>query len=117
MAVSWEEVRRLMRRLPGTEEGTSYGTPAFRAARKFLTRLHPDGISLVVPIGLDERELLIQRDPKTYYITDHYRASAAVLVSLRRVHPDALFRLLEQHWRAVAPEKLIAQLSAKAAKE
>lgn len=117
MAVTWDEVRRLMRRLPGTVEGTSYGTPAFRVARKFLTRLHPDGASLVVPVGLDEREMLIRRDPKTYYITEHYRASEAMLVSLSRVRPDALFRLLEQHWRAVAPKQLRAQHPAKAARE
>ena len=117
MAVTWEDLRQLMRRLPGTEEGTSYGTPAFRVGRKFLTRLHPDGVSLVVPVGLDEREMLMARDPKTYYITDHYRNSQAMLVSLRRVRAEAVFRLLEQHWRAVAPKRLLAQLPARSVKE
>jgi hypothetical protein len=117
MSVSWDELRVLMQRLPGTAEGTSYGTPAFRVGKKFLTRLHPDGVSLVVPVGLDERELLMERDPKTYYITDHYRTAAALLVSLKRVRPDALFRLLEQQWRAVAPKRLLAQLPDRARPE
>lgn len=117
MAITWTDLQQLMRRLPGTGEGTSYGTPAFRVGRKFLTRLHPDGVSLVVPVGRDERAMLMERDPKTYYITDHYRDYPAVLVSLERARPDALFRLLQQHWRSVAPKKLLAQLPARAAKE
>ncbi len=37
-----ETVRHLALALPGVEEGTSYGTPAFRGRGRFLARLHDD---------------------------------------------------------------------------
>ena len=106
--LTWEDVRRIALALPGVEEGTSYGTPSFRVAKKFLTRLKEDGRSIVVKIGMDERELLMEADPKTYFITEHYRAWPAMLVNLASAREDQVRRLLEQSWRALAPKKFLA---------
>jgi len=107
--VTFETVRQLALALPGVEEGTAYGTPAFRVKGKFLARLREDGETLVLRIGFDEREVLMAADPETFYITDHYRGYPAVLVRLAGVHPDQLRDLFAEAWRQNAPRKLVAQ--------
>jgi hypothetical protein len=106
--LTWEDVRRIALALPGVEEGTSYGTPGLRAAKKFLTRLKEDGTSIVVKVNFDEREVLMEADPETFFITEHYRSYPAMLVNLASAHEDQVRRLLEQSWRAMVPKKLLA---------
>jgi hypothetical protein len=107
MSVDFETVRRIALALPRVEEGTSYGTPAFRVGKKFLARLWEDGEVLVVKIGFDEREILMKADPETFFITDHYRGYPSVLVRLAKVDPDDLRDVLEQAWRHHAPKRLV----------
>jgi hypothetical protein len=99
MAVTFEEVRGIALSLKNVEEGTSYGTPAFKAGGKLLARLREDGDSLVVGTTFEEREEMMAAEPDTYYITDHYLKYPWVLVRLSRVDPDALRDLLSRAWR------------------
>jgi hypothetical protein len=108
-------VRAILLALPGVEEGPCYGTPGFRVRGKLLARLREDGDSLVVKVPFEEREFLMQSDPETFYITDHYRNYPAVLVRLSRVEPALLGELLEDAWRAAAPKRLAAEYDAGAA--
>ena len=110
--LTWNDVRRIALALPGVEEGTSYGTPAFRASKKFLTRLKEDGKSIVVKVDMEERALLMELDPKTFFITEHYRAYPAMLVNLASAHADQVRRLFEQTWRAASSKKLLAAYEA-----
>src|SRR4051812_13101263 len=106
--MTFEEIRQIALALPGAEESTSYGTPAFKVAGKMLARKHQDGVSLVVRISFDEREMLMEAEPETFYITDHYRNYPALLVRIATVNPGTLKRILEQTWRQVAPKRLVA---------
>ena len=99
--------------LPGTEEATSYGTPAFRVRGKLFARLHQDGESLVVRADLDEREVLVQADPRSFFVTDHYRDHPWVLVRLGSVSRTLLTEVLEQAWRQRAPKRLVRAFDAK----
>jgi len=110
MPLTFDDVRKLAFALPEVEEGTSYGTPAFRVRKKFLARLREDGETLVVMIDFDERDILMAANPETFYITDHYRGYPAMLVRLATVDPDDLRELLEGAWRRVAPKRLVAAL-------
>ncbi len=105
----YDEVRALALALPGVAEGTSYGTPSLTVRGKMLTRLKEDGETLVVRIGFDEREMLIEAEPETFFVTDHYRAYEAMLVNLRSVAPATLQRLIEQAWRKRASRKQLAE--------
>ena len=106
--VSFDQARAMALALPGVEEGPCYGTPGFRVRGKLIARLKEDGETLVLRVGFDEREMLMEAAPETFFITDHYRAYPAVLARLATVEPGTLRRLLEQHWRTVAPKKLVA---------
>jgi hypothetical protein len=111
---SWTTVQRLARRLPGAEEGTSYGTPAFKVRKKLFARLRPEGRDLVIRMGFDDRDVLVEGDPEVFHLTDHYRDSPMVLVRLAKVREDRLDQLLEHSWRTVAGPRLVAQLEAQA---
>jgi hypothetical protein len=115
--VTFETARQIALALPEVEEGTSYGTPAFKVGKgkgKLIARLREDGDSLVVKIDFLKRDILINADPETFYITDHYRDYPYVLVRLSSVRRDVLRDLLEQAWRLEAPKRLIKAYDDKA---
>ncbi len=85
--------------LPGVEAATKYdGSPVLKAGGCFMAGLatHPSAEpgSLVVRVGLDERDLLLEEAPETYYVTDYYRPYPIVLVRLAQLNRDALHDLL-----------------------
>lgn len=102
---AFEEVRRIALALGNVEEGTSYGTPAFKVGGELFVRMHQDGESLVVRTDFEQREELMASDPETYYITDHYLNYEWILISLSRVHPDALRDLIRMAWRLASTSK------------
>lgn len=87
-------IRRTMRAVPGVEEGTSYGTPAWRHRGKLLARLHQDGESIVLKVGHETRDHLLQAAPGTFFVTDHYRGYPMVLARLDRLSAADLRKLL-----------------------
>jgi hypothetical protein len=93
-------IRKVAASFSGVEEGTSYGTPAWRHKGRLLARLHQDGQSLMLKVGFDAREHLVRADPKTFFITDHYRNYPSVLARLDRLSADDLRKLLA---RAIEP--------------
>jgi len=103
--VTYDVVRRLGLALPNVEEGTSYGTPALKVNGKLFVRLHQDLDKIVVKMPFDRREEMMEADPQTYFITDHYREYPWILVSLARVRADALPDLLNIAYRTASPAK------------
>jgi hypothetical protein len=92
--LSLSAIRRVALSLPGVEEGTSYGTPAWRAGKRMLARLHQDGQSIVLKIGNETRDHLLQADPETFFVTDHYRGYPMVLARRDRLSAADLRKLL-----------------------
>jgi hypothetical protein len=107
--VTWETVREIAGALPKAEEGTSYGTAAFKVRGKLFVRLKEDGDSIVVRIEEKDRAMRLQADPSAYYITDHYLPYPWMLVRLSAVDRDDLAELLQDAWRLQAPSRLIAE--------
>jgi hypothetical protein len=109
-------VRRLALALPGAEEGTSYGTPAWKVRGKLFARLHQGGEDVVVKVDFDERDFLMQANPKAFHITDHYTNAAMMLVRLDTATEQELRELLEGSWRRSAPKRLIAEFDKEASR-
>jgi hypothetical protein len=105
--VTFAQLRDYAAALPGVEEGTSYGTPAFRVKGKFFLRLKEDGETIVLKTDFYERDHLIRAEPAVFYITDHYRDYPAVLVRLPAVRPGQIRALVLDAWRRFAPKKLV----------
>ena len=108
---TWSTLCKLATKLPGVEQGTSYGTPALHVRKKFLARLKEDGESVAIKIDFSDRDVLLELDPAAFYLTDHYRPYPAMLVRLRQVRVDLLEQLLEQAWRLQAPKSLLAEVT------
>jgi hypothetical protein len=94
--------------LPEVQEGTSFGTPALHVRRKFLARLKEDGKTVAIRVDFLDRDVLLQLDPKAFFLTDHYRPYPAMLVRLEEARPELMKRLLEEAWRRQAPRSLVA---------
>jgi hypothetical protein len=113
MSVTFDDVRAMAMALPGVEAGGSYGTPAYRVAKKLFARHHQDGETLVLRINIFERRFLMEAEPKVFYITDHYREWPWVLMRLSAATPERLRQALEESWRMEAPKRLVAELDAR----
>jgi hypothetical protein len=100
----FEPVRSVGLALPGVEATTKYdGSPLLKVAGSFMaglaTHRSAEPETLVVRVGLEERQCLMEDAPETYYVTDHYRSYPIVLVRLSRIDRDALRDLLTVSWR------------------
>ncbi len=102
--ITFDTVRAIAVGLTGAVEGTSYGTPAFRAGKSLFVRLHDSGDCLVVRIDPDERAMRMKADPETFFITEHYRNYPWILVRLATVERDDLRDLINDAWKLVAPK-------------
>ncbi|HXU36048.1 MAG TPA: MmcQ/YjbR family DNA-binding protein [Blastocatellia bacterium] len=111
--VTFDTVRQLALALPRVEEGTSYGTPAFRVSGKILARFHQDGESLVLKVEFVAREVLTATQPDMFYVTDHYRCWPFMLVRLKNVELNLLRGLIEEAWRGLASKRAIAEYEAR----
>ena len=118
MPLTFRDVRKIALSLEHVEEGTSYGTAAFKIGGNLIARLKEDGESLVVGTTFEEREEMMATEPETYYITDHYLKYPWVLVRLPHVHPDALRDLLKRAVRLASqkPQRASASKRAKASR-
>ena len=111
--ITLDVIRELFADLPGVEEGYSYGTRAFKIKKKLLARILQKEDALVVKTDFDEREKLLQANPVTYYITDHYTNHPLVLVRLPSVQRHELRELLIKAWRKEAPKSLVEEFDSK----
>jgi len=103
-----DEARAIILSFPEVTEGQSYGRPSFLAFGKFLTRLRAEDQSFVImEVSFDEREMLMEVDPKTFHFTAHYKDYPAVLARVSGLEPQQLRGFIERRWRKVAPKKLL----------
>mgnify|MGYP001031517985 FL=1 len=106
-ADGFDRVRQVGLALPGVEAATKYdGSPVLKLGGCFMaglaTHRSAEPGMLVVRFRIDERHLLIEDAPETYYLTDHYRSHPIVLVRLSLLDRDALSGLLFVSWRLTA---------------
>ena len=108
--MAFEDIRKLALTWPEVEDGSSYGTPALKVRKKLLVRLKEDGDSLVMPgVPQDERDMLVERAPKVFYFTDHYRDYPMVLIRLSKAKCATVEPLLRRHWRTLAPKAAVKE--------
>ncbi len=91
---SFKTVEAIGRTLPDVEVTTSWGQPTLKVRGKMFVCMaankSAEPNSLVVMMDFADRDALIEDDPGTYYLKDHYLNYPCVLVRLSRVHADAL---------------------------
>jgi hypothetical protein len=111
--VTFDDVRKIALAWPEVEDGSSYGTPALKVRKKLLVRLREDRDSLVMPgVPIDEREMLVESQPKVFYFTDHYKDYPYVLIRLSKTRRETVEPLLRRRWRTVASKAAIKSVEA-----
>lgn len=85
----------------------SYGTPALKVTKKLMIRLQEDGDTVVLRVGFDDKEILLQARPDIFFTTDHYRSYPAVLARLSAVEKSDLSDVVDIAWRVVAPRRMV----------
>lgn len=102
---AFSRVEAIGKTLPDVEVTTSWGVPALKVRGTMFVCIashksaEPD--TLVVRMDIANRDALIEDDPDTYYLKEHYVGYPCVLVRLGRVHPDALRDLVVGAYRFV----------------
>ncbi|HEY8574153.1 MmcQ/YjbR family DNA-binding protein [Phenylobacterium sp.] len=108
--MSPDEVEAVVMSFPGVEKGMSYGRPSYLVNKKFFTRLRREDQSLVLmDVGFDEREMLMEAEPGTFHFTAHYKDYPCVLARIEDLHPGSLKNFLERRWRKIAPRKMVRE--------
>jgi hypothetical protein len=112
--VTFDDVREIALNWPEVEDGKSYGTPALKVRKKLLVRLKEDGDSLVIPgVPPEERALLLERQPKLFYFTDHYKDYPIVLLRLSKAKRTVVEPLLRRQWRALASKAALREFESR----
>jgi hypothetical protein len=109
--MTFDDVRNIALPWSEVEDGTSYGTPALKVRKKLLVRLREDGDSLVMPgVPFEERDMLVESQPKVFYFTGHYRDYPMVLIRLSMAKRATVVPLLRRQWQALASKKAIRSM-------
>jgi hypothetical protein len=108
MSVTKAQFQKIALSFPGAVEALSHGKPSFLVVKKFFTRWRAEENSIVLIVdSIDERDMLLEADPKTFFITDHYRNYPSVLACASKIDAKTLHGMLERRWRKIAPRKLL----------
>jgi hypothetical protein len=94
------------RTLPDVEVTTTRGASALKVRGKMFACVainkSAEPNSMVVRMDMAQRNLLIEEDPATYYLTDHYVDYPCVVVRLSRISREALDDLIRGAHRFVS---------------
>jgi hypothetical protein len=103
---SFKTVEAIGRTLPDVEVTTSWGQPTLKVRGKMFVCMAANKAAepntLVVMMDFADRDALLEDDPDTYYLKEHYVNYPCVLVRLSRVHSDALHDLVTGAYRYVS---------------
>jgi hypothetical protein len=103
---SFKTVESIARALPDVEVTTAYGQPALKVRGKMFACIashksaEPNTLAVMMDFG--DRDALLQDDPETYYLKEHYVNYPCILVRLSRVRADALRDLIAGAHRFVS---------------
>ena len=91
---TFKAVEAIGRTLPDVDVTTSWGQPSLKVRGKMFvcvaSHKSAEPNTLVVMMDLAARDALVEDDPGTYYLKEHYVNYPCVLVRLSRVRADAL---------------------------
>ena len=108
--MTFDDVRKMSLVWPEVEDGTSYDTSALKVRKKLLVRLKEDGDSMVMPgVPPDERDMLVESQPKVFYFTDHYKDYPMVLIRLSKAKRASVEPLLRRQWRTLASKAAVRE--------
>jgi hypothetical protein len=90
---------------PGTEEVLWFNKPAVFLRGQFLTKVHDKEEAMTFRVSsMEMRDMMLQAEPKLFYITDHYRNFPFILARLSALTPTLLKELIAGRAAQLAEE-------------
>ena len=94
----WADVEAFALTLPATERGTTYGQPAVKVDGKAFTSTGSEPASFHVRSPHEEKAMLLETDPDTFWQTAHYAPWPGLLVRYGSDDPDRVRLVLTRAW-------------------
>ncbi len=95
MPLTKAEARKVMLAIAGTDERPWFNQPSVFLHDRFLAKTHHKEDAVTLQVGsMEMRDMMLETEPKLFYITDHYRKFPFVLVRLSALTKTVLRELL-----------------------
>jgi hypothetical protein len=95
MPLTKTEARKIALATPGASEGPYFGKPAIFLGEDYLCRVHDKEAAVVLRTGsMEMREVMLEAEPRLFYITDHYKSFPVILARLAALDKKTLKDLL-----------------------
>ncbi|HJT42887.1 MAG TPA: hypothetical protein VJ750_05235 [Rhizomicrobium sp.] len=89
------EARKLMLSVKGMSEGPYFGRPSVFYGESFVGRVHDKEEAVALRVGtIEMRDVMLEAEPKLFYITDHYKPWPMLLARLNRLDRATLRQLM-----------------------
>jgi hypothetical protein len=106
--------------LPGAQERPWFNKPCVFIHDRFLTRVHDKEEAVVLQVGsMEMRDMMLEAEPRLFYITDHYRNFPFVLARLDVLDKKSFRQMLTgraAQLAAMPPPKRKTQKNSKTSK-
>jgi len=95
MPISRKDGWKIALAFPGSEEVLWFNKPAVFLHGQFLTKVHDKEEAMTFRVSsMEMRDMMLEAEPKLFYITDHYRNFPFILARLSALTPTVLKELI-----------------------
>jgi hypothetical protein len=108
MALTKAEARKIMLGVNGMSEAPYFGKPSVFYGEDFVGRVHNKEEAVALRVGtIEMRDIMLEAEPKLFYITEHYRAWPMLLARIGALTAKSLKELMAARVREIeaAPKK------------
>jgi hypothetical protein len=93
--LSKAEARKIMLAVKGTSEAPYFGKPSVFYGESFVGRVHDKEEAVALRVGtIEMRDVMLEAEPKLFYITDHYKPWPMLLARLKTLDKTVLKELV-----------------------
>src|SRR3954468_24110920 len=95
MPLTRAEAWKIILAVPGAEERLWFHQPSGFVHDRFLAKVHHKEEAVTLQVGsMEMRDMMLEAEPKLFYITEHYRSFPFVLVRLKALNKTILKEML-----------------------
>ena len=95
MALTKAEARKIMLGVNGMSEAPYFGKPSVFYGEDFVGRIHNKEEAVALRVGtIEMRDVMLEAEPKLFYITEHYRAWPMLLARISALTAKSLKELM-----------------------
>ena len=103
MSLTRDEAWKIILSVPSAENRLWFNQPSGFLHDRFLAKVHHKEEAVTLQVGsMEMRDMMLEAEPKLFYITDHYRKFPFVLIHLKALSRKVLQEILTGRARQLA---------------